>query len=84
MNLIEIASELAHNRTLYESSDICNNEDDMYEYPNSEELKYKEEIQDRFNNWYDYYLSSLSKYHKDNTETINRLINSCQEGLSGE
>lgn len=52
--MIELASELAHDRTLYESGDICNNEDDMYNGEN-----YTEEIQDRFNEWYDYYLTKI-------------------------
>ena len=51
---IELASELAHDRTLYESGDICSNEDDMYKGEN-----YTEEIQDRFNEWYDYYLTKI-------------------------
>lgn len=54
VNIVELASELAHNRTLYESRDICNNEDEMYEGEN-----YTEEIQDRFNHWYDYYLTKI-------------------------
>ena len=52
--MIELASELAHDRTLYESGDICNNEDEMYEGEN-----YTEEIQNRFNEWYDYYLTKI-------------------------
>ena len=64
INYIELASELAHNRTLYESRDICNNEDDMYEIPDSKcpthDLHYTEEIQERFNIWYDYYLSEIN------------------------
>lgn len=62
VNLLELASELAHSRTLYESGDICNNEDDMFEDINADVLTYKEEIQDRFNEWYDYYLSEIEKY----------------------
>jgi hypothetical protein len=54
--MIELACELAHDRTLYESGDICNNEDDMYEGEN-----YTEEIQDRFNQWYDYYLTKIEQ-----------------------
>jgi hypothetical protein len=57
--MIELASELAHDRTLYESGDICNNEDDMYKGEN-----YTEEIQDRFNHWYDYYLTKIESYDK--------------------
>ena len=36
INSIELAAELAHTRTFYESGDICNNEDDMYEIKNEE------------------------------------------------
>lgn len=49
--MIELASELAHDRTLYESG---YNETDMYEGEN-----YTEEIQERFNEWYDYYLTKI-------------------------
>jgi hypothetical protein len=62
INAIELASELAHSRTLYESGDICNNEDDMFDDPEDEIHTYKEEIQDRFNDWYDYYLTEIEKY----------------------
>jgi hypothetical protein len=62
INAIELASELAHSRTLYESGDICNNEDDMFDDPEDEIQTYKEEIQDRFNQWYDYYLTEIEKY----------------------
>lgn len=61
VNAIELASELAHNRTLYESGDICSNEDDMFEEPTASITTYKEEIQDRFNDWYDYYLTEIEK-----------------------
>lgn len=62
INVIELASELAHSRTLYESGDICNNEDDMFDDPVDGVQTYKEEIQDRFNDWYDYYLTEIKKY----------------------
>jgi len=61
INPIELASELAHNRTLYESGDILLCEDDMYIDPNAEVLVYTEEIQDRFNEWYSYYLGQIEK-----------------------
>lgn len=61
INAIELASELAHSRTLYESGDICNNEDDMFNDPEDGMQTYKEEIQDRFNEWYDYYLTEIEK-----------------------
>jgi hypothetical protein len=60
INKLELASELAHIRTLYESGDICNNEDDMYHIKDGREY-YTEEIQDRFNEWYDFYLSEIEK-----------------------
>jgi hypothetical protein len=62
INVIELASELAHSRTLHESGDICNNEDDMFDDPVDGVQIYKEEIQDRFNEWYDYYLTEIKKY----------------------
>jgi hypothetical protein len=47
---------------LYESGDICNNEDEMYDDPVDGVQTYTEEIQDRFNEWYDFYLSEIEKY----------------------
>lgn len=61
LNPIELASELAHNRTFYESGDICNNEDDMYVDLGEDGTIYTEEIQDRFNQWYGYYLTEIEK-----------------------
>lgn len=68
INPIELASELAHNRTFYESGDICSNEDDMFVDMEAEVLTYTEEIQNRFNSWYDYYLTEIEKYD-ENDET---------------
>lgn len=62
INKLELAAELAHNRTLYESGDICNNEDDMFIDNNYGLQVYTDEIQDRFNEWYDYYLGEIEKY----------------------
>lgn len=59
INLVEITSNLAHTRTLYESGDICNNEDDMFLDIEATELTYTEEIQDRFNYWYDFYYEQI-------------------------
>jgi hypothetical protein len=61
INKLELAAELAHTRTLYESGDICNNEDDMFIDNNYGLQVYTEEIQDRFNEWYDFYLSEIEK-----------------------
>lgn len=50
------AVELAHWRTLEESSDICNCEDDMYEEKAGIcYLVYKDEIQTRFDYWYNHF-----------------------------
>lgn len=59
--ILELASELAHNRTFYESGDIIQNEDEMYQDINLKVLTYKEEIQERFDSWYDYYYSIIKK-----------------------
>lgn len=64
VNKLELASELAHSRTLYESGDICECEDDMYVDINSEILIYKDEIQERFNAFYDFYLTAIEHYSK--------------------
>ena len=56
INALELASELAHDRTFYDSGDICNNEDEMYNGEN-----YTDEIQERFNQWYDYYLTKIEE-----------------------
>lgn len=61
INVLELASELAHIRTFQESGDIISNEDDMYQDTNAEVLMYTEEIQDRFNDWYDFYLGEINK-----------------------
>ena len=63
INEVEVATKLAHTRTLFDSGDICNNEDDMFE--DFELKKYKAEIQERFNSYYDYYLDILTKDSED-------------------
>lgn len=60
INVIELACELAHTRTFEESGDIISNEDDMFQIT-EEGYFYTEEIQDRFNHWYDYYLGEINK-----------------------
>ena len=60
INVIELASELAHIRTFQESGDIINNEDDMFQVT-EEGYFYTEEIQDRFHEWYDFYLGEINK-----------------------
>ena len=60
INVIELACELAHIRTFQDSGDIINNEDDMFQIT-EEGYFYTEEIQDRFNDWYDFYLGEINK-----------------------
>jgi hypothetical protein len=62
INALELVAELAHNRTLYESGDICSNEDDMFIDNIYGVQIYTDEIQDRFNEWYDYYLGEIEKH----------------------
>jgi hypothetical protein len=83
-NILELASNLAHNRTFYESGDICSNEDDMYEDTSDKTcMFYKDEIQDRFNEWYSYYLIEISKIFQEHDSIIYTLIKSCEEALNG-
>ena len=56
--MLELASNLAHDRTFYESGDIIMNEDEMYQEGGE---NYTEEIQDRFNSYYDFYLTEIEK-----------------------
>jgi len=67
INLLEVASELAHDSTVDEVlnplSDLqLINEDDMWETDENENTIYKEEVQDIFNKWYDFYYDKLLKY----------------------
>lgn len=54
-NIIEAASELAH-RDLVEGVTF---ESDLWEDPNADTLRYKEDVQDEFNDLYDEYFSLL-------------------------
>lgn len=67
INIVETAAELANDNTIDEILNPIgdyvllqgfNSEDDLYEQGS---LKYKEEVQDVFNKWYDYYYSKLEK-----------------------
>jgi hypothetical protein len=59
INEVELATNLAHDRTLFESQDICRNQDDMFVDINADELTYTDEIQERFNEWYDFYYNHI-------------------------
>lgn len=57
--ILELASELAHERTKLELS--IDSEELMYKDHESNELNYREEVQDEFNKWYEYYEDVLRK-----------------------
>jgi hypothetical protein len=59
INKCEVASELAHDRTKIEIG--CTDSSKMYIQETEHTFTYKEEVQDIFNNWYDYYLTKLEE-----------------------
>lgn len=61
INNIELASNLAHERTLAEciKSNKIVDEHELYVDFNAEVLTYKDNIQDIFNDYYDYYLNEI-------------------------
>jgi hypothetical protein len=61
INKLEIASNLAHKAVLHNNASTGMTEQDMYVNPKARVLYYKEEVQDQFNQWYDYYLLELNK-----------------------
>ena len=62
INIIETASELAH-RDLVEGVTF---ESDLWEDPNADVLRYKEDVQDEFNDLYDEYFSFLFDISEEN------------------
>ena len=61
INLVEVAADLAHARvvhTLVGGIDYPD-EDSLYEEDTIDCSKYKDEVQDEFNNWYDYYYNFI-------------------------
>jgi hypothetical protein len=62
INPLELASELAHLRVLAEGKDL--NESNMYVEDTEGVLIYKDDIQDRFNIWYDFYLDHITEATK--------------------
>lgn len=57
INPLELASELAHLRVLAENPSLT--EDDLWCEDVTFTLIYKEEIQDQFNVWYEFYLDHI-------------------------
>lgn len=65
INGVELASELAHKRLvdeLVESENaIYQTEDDLWIEDTEDSLIYKDDVQDLFNHWYDYYFSIIEE-----------------------
>lgn len=61
INILELASELAHRRTKLQL-DIKDSVD-MYDQT-SDDIYYKEDVQDVFNEWYDYYETIITNETK--------------------
>ncbi len=64
INLVEIASELANDRTFEELSSEYMGEVDIYK-SDSDVVEYTEYAQKVFDNWYDYYYDFINKYKID-------------------
>ena len=70
INKIELASNLAHKSVIDEliipfqtdgSYSLYENEDDLFIEDEDEILTYKDDVQDVFNKWYDYYLNMIEE-----------------------
>lgn len=70
INIVQVATELAKDNTIDEILNPIgdyvllygfSSEDDLYEFDEEGNSTYKEEVQDIFNKWYDYYYSKLEK-----------------------
>ena len=70
INKIELASNLAHKSVMDEliipfqtdgSYSIYENEDDLFIEDENENMIYKDDVQDVFNRWYDYYLNMIEE-----------------------
>lgn len=65
INLLEVASELAHNATIDELSELYN-EDELWEVSDDEGgLTYIDDAQEVFNRWYNYYLNIIESFKID-------------------
>ena len=66
INPVEVASILAHNAVVDElvtDKQIYLSEDDLWEELQPNELSYKEDVQDVFIRWYDYFYDTLTENH---------------------
>ena len=61
--ILELSSNLAHNRALDETTNERRNENfSIFIDENAEELIYTEEFQNIFNKWYDYFYNEIIKF----------------------
>ncbi len=60
INEIELASELAHDATVDELSNVYD-EEELYQTDDGDVLIYKDDVQDVFNRHYDYFLSKIEE-----------------------
>ena len=64
VNLVELASELANDRTFEDLTSEYMGEAEIYK-TDSDIVEYTEYAQNVFNDWYDYYYDFISKYKID-------------------
>lgn len=57
INLLEVASELAHHATMDELRDLYNEDEMVIEVDGTE--VYLDDVQDVFNRWYDFYYNII-------------------------
>ena len=60
INESELASELAHDATVDELSNVYD-EEELYQTDDGDVLIYKDDVQDVFNRHYDYFLSKIEE-----------------------
>lgn len=58
INILELADELAHQRTKIELGIVDSSE--MYDQQ-SRDIRYKDSVQDVFNKWHEYYLDKIEE-----------------------
>lgn len=86
INVIEVASDLAHNAMLNEvmsplyDGEIIIEEDRLYNYDEEDNGTYKEEYQDIFNKWYDYFFEMITN---NMDTTYFPVTHTCREDLEG-
>lgn len=85
INVIEVASDLAHNAMLdevmsplYDGDTFAIVEEDVYDYDEEGNSTYKEEFQDVFNRYYDYFFEMIT--NKMDT-TYFPVTHTCREDL---